>query len=115
MKKSADLRELLAPLSVRDDGGVETHSARLIAAARDRCYVPDPNKAIDLEKLRTKALLKEFETYTQGRGKVKVFRTEAVRAGFAAAWRDRDYAIITRVSERLPEAVLQEDPDLLMY
>ena len=30
---------------------------------KDRWYVPDPNKAGDLEKLREKALLKEFEAY----------------------------------------------------
>jgi hypothetical protein len=43
------------------------------------------------------------------------FRTEAVRAGFADAWHRRDYGTIVSVAERLPERVLQEDPDLLMY
>ena len=38
-----------------------------------------------------------------------------MRAGFADAWRRRDYATIVRVAERLPERVLQEDADLLMY
>jgi hypothetical protein len=38
-----------------------------------------------------------------------------VRAGFADAWRRREYATIVRVAERLPERVLQEDADLLMY
>jgi hypothetical protein len=33
-----------------------------VAKAKDRWYVPDPNKAQDLEKKREKALLKEFET-----------------------------------------------------
>lgn len=37
----------------------------LVAKARDRWYVPDPNKASDLEKLREKALLKEFEEYKE--------------------------------------------------
>ena len=35
----------------------------LMAKAKDRWYVPDPNKIGDLEKLREKALLKEFEEY----------------------------------------------------
>jgi hypothetical protein len=35
----------------------------LVAKAKDRWYVPDPNKAQDLEKKREKALLKEFEAY----------------------------------------------------
>jgi hypothetical protein len=80
-----------------------------------RWYVPDPNKAGDLEKLRGRALLREFAGYVEGRGRLRQFRTEAVRAGFADAWRRRDYATIVRVAERLPERVLQEDSDLLMY
>jgi len=36
-------------------------------------------------------------------------------AGFADAWHRRDYGTIVQVAERLPERVLQEDPDLLMY
>ena len=35
----------------------------LIAKAKGRWYVPDPSKALDLEKLREKALLREFEDY----------------------------------------------------
>jgi predicted RNA-binding Zn-ribbon protein involved in translation (DUF1610 family) len=80
-----------------------------------RWYVPDPNRASDLEKLRQRALLREFAGYTEGRGRLRQFRTEAVRAGFADAWHRRNYAIIVKVAERLPERVLQEDPDLLMY
>jgi len=78
-------------------------------------YVPDANRASDLEKLRCKALLHEFAAYAQERGRLKQFRTEAVRAGFADAWHRRDYATIVKVADRLPEAVLQEDQDLLMY
>ena len=119
LRKSSELRELIEQEidagKLREDGGLETREIRLLAHARDRWYVPDPNKAIDLEKLRTRALLREFATYTEGRGKLKLFRTEAVRAGFAVLWRERDYMTITRVAERLPELVLQEDPDLLMY
>ncbi len=80
-----------------------------------RWYVPDPNRASDLEKLRQRALLREFAQYVEGRGRLRQFRTEAVRAGFADGWHRRDYATIVKVAERLPEAVLQEDPDLLMY
>ncbi|MBC8249467.1 MAG: DNA methylase, partial [Anaerolineales bacterium] len=83
--------------------------------AAGRWYVPDPNRASDLEKLRQRALLREFAEYVEGRGRLRQFRTEAVRAGFADAWRRRDYATIVNVAERLPERVLQEDPDLLMY
>lgn len=87
----------------------------LIAKARDRWYVPDPNKAGDLEKLREKALLKEFEEYKQAKKKLKVFRLEAVRAGFKKAWQERDYATIVEVADKIPNNVLEEDPKLLMW
>lgn len=87
----------------------------LVAKARDRWYVPDPSKAGDLEKLRERALLKEFEEYKQTRKKLKVFRLEAVRAGFKKAWQERDYPTIVSVADKIPTNVLEEDPKLLMW
>jgi hypothetical protein len=87
----------------------------LVAKARDRWYLPDPNKAGDLEKLREKALLKEFEEYKQVKKKLKVFRLEAVRAGFKKAWQERDYSVIIAVADKIPNNVLEEDPKLLMW
>lgn len=112
----------------------------LRAKAKDRWYVPDPNNAADLEKLRERTLLKEFTEYLpagyvpskynedqrslpgmkpetvipQGK-KLKVFRLEAVRAGFKKAWQERDYVTIIAVARRISETVLQEDPKLLMW
>jgi hypothetical protein len=89
---------------------------KLIAKAKDRWYVPDPNKAVDLEKLREKQLLKEFDEYRGfGGRKLKVFRLEAVRAGFKKAWQERDYGPIVEVANKIPDAVLQEDPLLLRW
>lgn len=89
---------------------------RLRAKAKDRWYVPDPNKAGDLEKLRERALLREFEEYRESSSRrLKVFRLEAVRAGFKKAWQERDYATIIAVARKIPENVLQEDPKLLMW
>jgi hypothetical protein len=88
----------------------------LTAKAADRWYVPDPGKQGDLEKLREKALLTEFETYKNAKErKLKVFRTEAVRAGFKVAYEGQDYKTIVSVAAKLPENVLQEDEKLLMY
>ncbi|MFS8501668.1 MAG: DNA methylase, partial [Caldicoprobacter sp.] len=78
-------------------------------------YVPDLTKASDLAKLRQKRLLKEFEEYAKGTGKLKVFRMEAIRAGFEKCWKERDFATIVKVARRLPESVVQEDPAVLMY
>ena len=81
-----------------------------------RWYVPDPNKQADLEKLREKALLKEFEEYRESKQKrLKIFRLEAVRAGFKKAWQEQQYRTIIEVAEKIPDNVLQEDPKLLMW
>ncbi len=91
-------------------------ATELRAKGKDRWYVPDPNKAGDMEKKREKALLKEFEVYRMsGRKRLKVFRLEAVRAGFKKAWQERDYATIIAVARKIPEKILQEDPKLLMW
>jgi len=82
---------------------------------QDRWYVPDPARQEDLEKLRERSLLREFQEYAQGKGRLRVFRTEAVRAGFKHAWHERDYRFIVNVAERLLASVLQEDAGLLMY
>ncbi len=88
----------------------------LRAKAKDRWYVPDPNKAGDLEKLRERTLLREFEEYRESKQKrLKVFRLEAVRAGFKKAWQERDYTTIIAVASKIPDKILQEDPKLLMW
>jgi DNA modification methylase/predicted RNA-binding Zn-ribbon protein involved in translation (DUF1610 family) len=88
----------------------------LRAKAKDRWYVPDPNKASEFEKLREKSLLKEFEEYRRSSQKrLRVFRLEAIRAGFKKAWQEHDYATIITVANKIPENVLQEDPKLIMW
>lgn len=113
----------------------------LKAKAKDRWYVPDPNKLADLEQMREKALLKEFWTYLPKDYKpkklsdlqieipdlpkstadllsgkrYKVIRAEAVRAGFKYCWQNRDYETIILVAKRIPSSLLEEDPKLLMY
>jgi len=77
--------------------------------------IPDHSKAADKEQLRLRALLREFKEYTQTTGRLRQFRTEAVRAGFADCFKRQDYATIVATAERLPEDVLREDADLLMY
>jgi hypothetical protein len=93
----------------------EMLSENFLQDEQDRWYIPDPARQEDLEKLRERSLLREFREYVQGRGRLKVFRTEAVRAGFKHAWQQRDYRLIIKVAERLPTSVLQEDSSLLMY
>lgn len=100
-EKMPELGELLEENFLQDEEG--------------RWYIPDPSKSGDIIKLREKRLLKEFEEYLVGKGRLKQFRTEAVRVGFAKLWKDKDYENIVKVGNRLPESVIQEDDKLLMY
>ena len=96
-----ELRAMLEQNFVQDDEG--------------RWYVPDPKKAADLEKLRRRALLREFEGYVAGSGKLTRFRSEAVRAGFDDAWDRRDFELIVKLGRRLPPEVLVDDPTLRYF
>jgi DNA modification methylase len=100
----------------KDLRGLDKDDPRLIAKAKDRWYVPDPNKAQDLEKKREKALLKEFENYKSFSGrKIKESRLEVLRAGFRNAWANKDYETIIKIAGKLPDATLQEDEKLLTF
>ena len=135
-ERSLELSELLKQNFLRYDGGGEVPSqihsylsinfkelrnlpknhSGLCAKAKNRWYVPDLNKADDLDKVREWALLREFEEYRASTHKrIKVFRIEAVRSGFKRAWQDQDYETIIAVAKKFPESVLQEDPKLLMW
>jgi hypothetical protein len=96
-----DLRQLLDENFLQDEAG--------------RWYVPDPKRTADLEKLRTRALLREFSEYLQSRGRIARFRSEAVRAGFKDAWGRRDFATIVSVGDRLPPDAFAGDEQLLYY
>lgn len=119
LKQSSTHREKIQQIendSLDNASGLLTEDATLLTAAKDKWYVPDPNQSSDLEKLREKSLLKEFEEYRQSKQKkLKVFRLEAVRVGFKKAWQERDYQLIKEVADKIPETVLQEDQKLLMW
>jgi hypothetical protein len=106
----------LLSTNFKDLRGLEKSDPRLMAKAKDRWYVPDPNKAQDLEKKREKALLKEFDAYRAFTGrKLKEFRLEVMRAGFKAAWANKDYKTIIAIAQKLPDDALQEDERLLLW
>ncbi len=100
----------------RECRNLDKNDPKLKDKAVDRWYVPDPGKEADLEKVRERALLREFESYRESKErKLKSFRTEAIRAGFKAAFQEKDYATILAVAAKLPDSVLQEDDKLLVY
>jgi DNA modification methylase len=115
--------------------------ARLKVRAKDRWFVPDPAKAVDVESVRNKRLLQEFwelcseagvarvsgasaqqalPLATQAapkkasRKKLKEVRTEAVRLGFKECFAAKDYATILGIAAHLPENVIEEDEQLQM-
>lgn len=100
-EKILELADLLEENFIQDDKG--------------RWYVPDTKKEGDVAKLREKSLLREFDGYLKTKGKLKLFRSEAIRAGFSKLWKDKNYQAIVDMAERLPEQTVQEDPNLLMY
>ena len=100
-EKMPELIELLEENFLQDEEG--------------RWYIPDVTKQGDIMKLREKRLLDEFNEYLKTTGKLRQFRIEAIRAGFAKLWKEKNYELIVKTAERLPERVLQEDDKLLMY
>lgn len=134
-EKSLELRELLELNFIMYDGadevpsqihtylstnfkdmrGLTKDNPKLMSKAKDRWFVPDPNKASDMEKVRLKALLREFEIYKAEKKKIKQPRAEALRAGFNHCWENQDLQTILDISAKIPPAVLQEDEKLLMF
>ena len=100
----------------KDLRGLEKEDPRLKAKAKDRWFVPDPNKAKDLEQKRERSLLKEFEAYkTATKRQLKESRLEVLRAGLKTAWASKDYKTIIGIAEKLPDETLQEDEKLLLW
>lgn len=87
----------------------------------DGCWrTPDPNEAKDREALRTKVLLKEFNGYViainQAKAKrLKEVRVEALRAGYKNCWEQKDFKTIVTLGDMIPQNILLEDEQLLMY
>ena len=82
---------------------------------KKRWYIPDLKKEGDVAKLREKKLWKDFEGYLSSKGKLKSFRSEAIRVCFARLWKEKNNQAIVDMAERLPEQTVQEDPNILMY
>jgi hypothetical protein len=106
--KTIDKHEVIPELSVLLD-------ENFLQDERGKWYVPDLTKAADVALLREKKLLKEFEGYLATSGKLRSFRSEAIRTGFAKLWAEKNFKLITETAKRLPETVISEDDKLLMY
>ena len=77
-------------------------------------HVPDLNDQSQLEAVRNKRLLKEFEVYVEAK-KVKNARLEALRAGFKECYKNKDFATIVAVGDKIDEELLTTDEVLLRF
>ena len=82
--------------------------------------IADPEKQVDLDKLRFKNLMKEFNIYVEAVNKpkakpIKNARLEAVRAGFKECYKKKDFITIIKVGDMISPNMLQEDEQLLRY
>ncbi len=81
--------------------------------------LPNIQDDVDKDKLRTKALLKEFKIYVDAaskpKSKIKEVRVEAIRAGFKQCYMDKDFKTIVIVGDKIPQNLLTEDEILLQF
>jgi 16S rRNA G966 N2-methylase RsmD len=126
LSKTAMTYQVLQPLFMREAQRIwEKHEQpvelqvlleqNFVVDADDSWRLPDSKREGDLEQLRHHVLVKEFQHYLDSKSKLKVVRTEALRAGFKDCWQKKDYSTIIQMAKRIPEAVIQEDSALLMY
>jgi hypothetical protein len=81
---------------------------------------PDAEKAADLEIIRNRKLMKEFNLYLEQAQKPKAkrmkdTRLEVLRYGFKECYKKKDYQSIVIVGDHIQESLLQEDEVLLQY
>jgi len=86
----------------------------------EKWYSPDPENEADLEKLRTKRLLRQFDIYKKEAikskiKKIKDVRVEALRAGFKQCYQDKDFKSIVTMGDKIPNNLLMEDEVLLQF
>lgn len=77
-------------------------------------HIPDLNDQAQLDAVRNKRLLKEFEVYVEAK-KVKNARLEALRAGFKECYKNKDFATIVAVGDKIDEELLTTDEILLRF
>ena len=81
--------------------------------------LPNIQDDVDKDKLREKALLKEFKVYVEAaskpRSRIKEVRVEAIRCGFKKCYMDKDFATIVMVGDKIPQNLLTEDDILLQF
>ena len=81
---------------------------------------PDAEKAADMEIMRGRKMMKEYNMYLEQAQKPKArrmrdTRLEVLRYGFKECYKQKDYQAIITVGDHIQESLLQEDEILLQY
>lgn len=81
---------------------------------------PDAEKAADMEIMRGRKMMKEYNMYLEQAQKPKTrrmrdTRLEVLRYGFKECYKQKDYQAIITVGDHIQESLLQEDEILLQY
>jgi hypothetical protein len=97
----------------KDLRSLDKSNPALVAKAKDRWYVPDPNKAQDWRRSARRHCSRSSRPTRHSPAARSRSRGLKVRTGFRAAWASKDYGTIISVANKLPEETLQEDEKLL--
>lgn len=81
---------------------------------------PDAEKAADMEIMRGRKMMKEYNMYLEQAQKPKArrmrdTRLEVLHYGFKECYKQKDYQAIITVGDHIQESLLQEDEILLQY
>lgn len=83
-----------------------------------RWVIPDFENQAHLTEMRNKRLRKQFGLFVEQAGKARRLKDtnlEALRFGFTECYKQKDFATIVKVAEKLPESLLMEDEVLLQF
>jgi chromosome segregation protein len=104
-EKKAELKQILEENFIEDETGC--------------WHIPNLEKQIDLEKLKHKNLMKEFNLYKEmalkPNSRFKDVRIEALREGFKQCFKEKDFQTILLISSKIPQKLLTEDEFLMDY
>ena len=90
-----------------------------IETSEGKWRLPNSQDDADMDALRRKALMREFNLYRdqalRPKSKLREVRVEAIREGLSQCYKAKDFATIVAVCNKIPENLLNEDPQILMF
>lgn len=99
---------------------IEILEENFIKDEDEKWHIPDLEDSVQLEAIKTKRMLKEFNIYLEQAklpksGRIANTRLEVLRFGFKECNKAKNYKDIVLVGDHIEETLLMEDEQLLMY